>query len=94
MVVSPGVLADDVDGHRAQLLDAALRAQVDRVLQERDEQKLRQEDRERHHRHRRLNDEHVAEDADQDAGIEQRVAKARADEAPDRFHLGHRRSRP
>ena len=57
------------------------------ALQDRNEEDLRHEQRERHQRHPGLHEQHVAEDAEEDAAVQHRLRKAGADETADRVHL-------
>ena len=68
-------------------LDAPPGAPVDRLLQEWNEQELRAEYGKRDQRHPGLRVDHVARYAEQDAGVEQRLREAGADEAADRLDL-------
>ena len=81
---------DDIAAHPAQRLDAVLGAAVDGLLHGRHEQCLRQQVTDAQHQCPRFQPGHVPHDAQQDAGLQQRLGDRHADEAADRLGLGHR----
>jgi len=80
---------DDAAAHAAQQLDARGRPAVDGALYRRHEQKLRQQESGAERQRPRLEIGHVADHAQQDAGLQQRLGERKTDEAADRLGLGH-----
>ena len=87
-------LVDHADPELAQNPDAGSGAPVDRRLHQRDEEKLRDEERDCAERHPRVEMDRIGEHGEQDAGLQQRFGDACTDKTRRSARLLRQSSRP
>ena len=78
---------DDADPELAQYLDTRTTALIDRPLQQRHKNELRQEDRKSRERHPWIEVDRIGEHGKQDACLQQGLGDALSNEAANRLHF-------